>query len=225
MPDHIVAQLLIAKAGVPIAAPSANRSGRPSPTCAAAVWEDLHDKIDMLIDGGSGGMGVESTVLDLTQDTPVLLRPGGVTLEELCDALGEITLDPSLALETAVPKAPGMKYTHYAPRARVILIEGEQQPLSPEMLQGLVDAERQKGTHVGALLTQEMASKVRADVVHIMGSTRHPLSIAAGLFRALRDFDNTSVEIIFAEGVSEEGIGLAVMNRLRKAAGHNVIKV
>jgi len=224
MPDHIVAQLLIAKAGVPIAAPSANRSGRPSPTCAAAVWEDLHGKIDLLIDGGSGGIGVESTVLDVTKDIPVLLRPGGITLEELRDTLGEIAFDSSLALESAVPKAPGMKYTHYAPRARVILIEGEQ-PLSPKILQTFVDAERQKGTQVGALLTEEMASLVRADVVHTMGSARQPLSIAARLFGALRDFDNTQVEVIFAEGISEEGIGLAIMNRLRKAAGCNVIKV
>lgn len=224
MPDHIIAQLLIATAGVPIAAPSANLSGRPSPTYAQAVWEDLNGKIDMLLDGGSGGMGVESTVLDLTGDIPVLLRPGGVTLEELCEVLGEVALDLSLTAESAQPKSPGMKYTHYAPRAKVILIESRK-PITAKAMQHFVDTERLQGKRVGVLATREIASSVRADVINIMGSACQPLSIAAGLFRALRDFDHTDVDVIYAEGISEEGIGLAIMNRLRKAAGHNVIKI
>lgn len=224
MPDHIIAQLLIAKAGVPIAAPSANLSGRPSPTNAEAVWEDLHGKIDMVIDGGVNGLGLESTVLDLSTDTPVLLRPGGITLEELQVALGEIKIDPALSGELVRPKSPGMKYTHYAPRASVILIEGEQS-LRPLAIQKMVDAELAKGKKVGVLLTQETAALVRADVVNVMGSVRDLYTIAAGLFSALRDFDNTTVDIIFAEGISEEGIGLAVMNRLRKAAGYNIVNL
>jgi L-threonylcarbamoyladenylate synthase len=223
MPDHIIAQLLIAKAGVPVAAPSANVSGRPSPTTAQAVWEDLHGKIDAIIDGGSSGIGLESTVLDLTSPMPTLLRPGGVTLEELRQVLGCVVLDPALGNDSYRPKSPGMKYTHYAPRAQVVVVEGtrEAQQIT---LQRLVNQEKSEGKYVGLLATKETAHVVSADVTHIMGRQDDLLSVAAGLFQALRAFDNTTVDIIIAEGVSEEGIGLAVMNRLRKAAGYHIVQ-
>lgn len=221
MPDHIIAQLLIAKAGIPVAAPSANLSGRPSPTNAAAVWEDLRGKIDVVVDGGASGIGVESTVVDMTGQTPALLRPGGITLEELRASLGNIDVD-TLYGEVRQPKSPGMKYTHYAPRAPVIVIEG-----SPPAICMLLDQEIKKqralGNRVGVMATRETAQKIHADVVREMGDAQDLFFIAAGLFSILRAFDNTDVDVIYAEGVSEKGIGLAIMNRLRKAAGHHVL--
>lgn len=222
MPDHVIAQLLIAKAGVPIAAPSANLSGRPSPTDAAAVWADMQGRIDMVVDGGPSGIGVESTVIDLTAAKPVLLRPGGVTLEELRAALGEVSLCGSLTAETGQPKSPGMKYTHYAPRAPVIVVEGKQ-PAVARVLEGEIKTYRAKGNCVGLLATRQTARRIRADVVREMGDAADLFSVASGLFSALRSFDDTPVDVILAEGVSEEGIGLAIMNRLRKAAGYRLI--
>lgn len=224
MPDHVIAQLLIAKAGVPIAAPSANLSGRPSPTDAAAVWEDMQGKIDLVVDGGPSGIGVESTVIDLTAGKPVLLRPGGVTLEELRAILGEVAFCGSLLAETQHPKSPGMKYTHYAPRAPVIVVEGGR-PAAARVLEREIQARRAEGNCVGLLATRQTARRVRADVVREMGDAEDLFSVASGLFSALRSFDDTPVDIIFAEGVSEEGIGLAIMNRLRKAAGYHLIKL
>lgn len=223
MPDHMVAQLLIAKAGVPVAAPSANLSGRPSPTCAMAVWDDLHGKIDVVIDGGPSGIGVESTVVDMTGEIPVLLRPGGITLEELRTVLGNIHVDEVLRGETERPKAPGMKYTHYAPKAPVIVVEG-----SHSAVCAVIDREVKKqqalGYCVGVMATRETARNIRADIVKEMGDAHNNMfSIAAGLFSILRAFDDSDVDMIYAEGVSEEGIGLAIMNRLRKAAGYHVI--
>lgn len=222
MPDHLIAQLLIAKAGVPVAAPSANLSGRPSPTEAAAVWDDLYGRIDMVIDGGPSGIGVESTVLDLTGQVPELLRPGGITLEELRAVLGRVDVEGKLS-GAMQPKSPGMKYTHYAPRAPVIIIEGSS-PSVCAMLQREIQKQQAMGHCVGVMATRETAGKIKADIVKITGESRNDLySIAAGLFGALRAFDETAADIIFAEGVSEQGIGLAIMNRLRKAAGQNII--
>lgn len=222
MPDHIIAQLLIAKAGVPVAAPSANLSGRPSPTNAAAVWDDLHGKIDVVIDGGSSGIGVESTVVDLTADVPVLLRPGGITLEELRAVLGNIHAEETLGGEPQRPKSPGMKYTHYAPKAPVIVVEGSQAAVCA-VLDREIKSQQALGHCVGLMATRQTATKIQADLIKEMGDAYDLFSIAAGLFSALRSFDDADVDVIYAEGVSEEGIGLAIMNRLRKAAGYHVI--
>lgn len=222
MPDHIIAQLLIAKAGIPVAAPSANLSGRPSPTNAAAVWEDLHGKIDVIVDGGPSGIGVESTVVDMTSQIPVLLRPGGITLEELHTVLGHVNVDETLYGEVRQPKSPGMKYTHYAPRAPVIVVEGTQ-PYVHMLIDREVKKQRALGNRVGVMVTRETARKISADVVKEIGDTDDLFSVAAGLFSLLRSFDDTNVDMIYAEGVSERGIGLAIMNRLRKAAGYHVL--
>lgn len=222
MPDHVVAQLLIAKAGVPIAAPSANLSGKPSPTNAAAVWEDLNGKIDVVVDGGDSGIGVESTVVDMTAEIPVLLRPGGITLEELRVILGAVHMDETLRNGGERPKAPGMKYTHYAPKAPLIVVEGSQ-PAIHAVLEREIKKHQALGRCVGMMATRDTIQKIRADVVQELGSAADLFSIAAGLFAALRSFDNSDVDLIYAEGVSEEGIGLAIMNRLRKAAGYHII--
>lgn len=222
MPDHIIAQLLIAKAGIPVAAPSANLSGRPSPTNATAVWDDLRGRIDMLLDGGPSGIGIESTVVDMTAAEPLLLRPGGVTLEELRAVLRDIKVAGIWRGETPQPKSPGMKYTHYAPRAPVVVVEGSQPAVGAAVARE-IKKQQSLGKYVGVMATRETVPEIRADVVKEMGEARDLLSVAAGLFSVLRSFDDTKADIIIAEGVSEQGIGLAIMNRLRKAAGYNII--
>jgi len=228
MPSHPIANALIAEAGVPIAAPSANLAGRPSPTSAKHVLEDLSGRIDVLIDGGDVGYGVESTVLDLTSDPPTILRPGPVTFEELRGAVGEVEVHPiakaDVPVEVTIARSPGTKYRHYAPAAEVVVVEGELSRVVPKV-QELVDARRRKGERAGVMATQETASRYSADVVKVVGSRTDPRTIAKNLFRVLREFDEEGVGFIAAEGLDPIGIGLAVMNRLRKAAGHNIINV
>lgn len=223
LPDSPVARQLIRLAGVPIAAPSANTSGRPSPTTAQAVWADLAGRIDIIIDAGPCEIGVESTVIDCTTPVPTLLRPGGITLEQLIEVLGEVEIDPALSSEEAVPRSPGMKYTHYAPSAPMVLVEAEE----PEMLDILcreTSAAIAAGRTVGAIVSSETARCLAPGVaVSEYGSRQDGSQIAANLYTALRFFDNRPVDIIYAEGISEAGIGLAVMNRLRKAAGYRII--
>lgn len=225
MPGHPVALALIREAGVPVAAPSANLSGRPSPTTAEHVLDDLEDKIDALIDAGPADIGVESTVLDVTVWPPVILRPGGISREELEEVIGEVRLDPR-ALgeglpgpgdEAVLPRSPGMKYTHYAPAARLILVEGPPEKVVVT-IQELADREKREGRRVGVLATRETAGRYRADVVQAPGSRGDAAGMAAGLYAALRFFDYRGVQVVLAEGVQPEGLGLAVMNRLRRAA-------
>lgn len=253
MPDHEVALGLIAAAGVPVAAPSANRSGRPSPTTAAHVWEDLHGRVELILDGGPTGVGVESTVLDVTGPVPVLLRPGGVALEELRRAVGEVAVDPALhGGKVARPKSPGMKYIHYAPRAPLTLVTppsgaeageavaavGETAwQMAQERLReagskavvGLFALRENLARHEQAAVAagipfvlagpSQPAELGRAGVVAIeAGPASEPAQAAGRLFAALRWFDAAGVVAIVAEGMGEEGLGFAVMNRLRKAA-------
>jgi L-threonylcarbamoyladenylate synthase len=219
MPDHPVALALIEAADLPIAAPSANVSGRPSPTTAHHVAHDLDGKISGIIDGGETGVGVESTVIDCTSEIPVILRPGGVTREQLEEAAGPVAVDPSLAEGEGAPKSPGMKYTHYAPDAPLILAEGKK-----EWIQSVIDGKRSDGLKVGMLTTEENKNFYQADKILVCGSRLDLSSVAHSLYDVLRSFNESNVDIIFSETFPTEGVGMAVMNRLQKAAGHNVIK-
>ncbi|PFE53018.1 threonylcarbamoyl-AMP synthase [Bacillus cereus] len=218
MPDHPVALALIEEANVPVAAPSANRSGRPSPTLASHVYEDLNGKIAGIVDGGATGVGVESTVIDCTSEVPTILRPGGITKEQLEAVIGNVYLDPALKDEKEKPKSPGMKYTHYAPKAPLSIVEG-----SREFIQRIVDEKKKEGFKVGVLTTEEYQHVYSADVVLSCGMRNDLASVATKLYDVLRTFDASEVDVIFSESFPNEGIGNAIMNRLTKAAGHHII--
>ena len=228
MPQHKVALALIRESGCPIAAPSANIAGKPSPTSAKHVFEDLNGRIDAILDGGPTRIGVESTVLDVSVDPPMLLRPGGASLEALKAAVGEVELHPFVVAEKELAnekaKSPGMKHKHYAPKAPVILVEGEV-PKVMSTVKELISNYWLNDKRVGVLATNETAWAYEADVVKSLGSRRNVDAIAANLFGRLREFDSENVDVIIAESVPLEGLGLAVMNRLRKASGYNIIKV
>ncbi|MCR8850016.1 L-threonylcarbamoyladenylate synthase [Rossellomorea sp. SC111] len=219
MPDHPVALSIIEAAGLPIAAPSANRSGKPSPTTAQHVIDDLDGRIAGVVDGGETGVGVESTVVDCTGEIPVILRPGGITKEQLEEVVGKVEVDPSLKEGKGAPKSPGMKYTHYAPDAPVYLVNG-----TKEDVQRLVDEKKEEGLKVGVLTTEERLDWYQADIIFSVGRRDDLNTVAQHLYDTLRAFNRCDVDIIFAEMFPEEGVGLAIMNRLQKAAGYRVIK-
>lgn len=230
MPSHPIAQALIAAAGVPIAAPSANRSGRPSPTLAQHVIRDMDGRVEMIIDGGPCQMGIESTVVDLSGSVPILLRPGGISLEALQAVVGDVLLDVGVASKVSAgeefkPKAPGMKYRHYSPKAELVIIEGESARVKAMIAEMLESAEQK----VGLLATREMVEGLQEYLpsipVKILGSRADLDEMAARLFKLLREFDEEDVELIIAEGLPLHGLGLAVMNRLRKAAGYHILQV
>ncbi|MGE5674887.1 MAG: L-threonylcarbamoyladenylate synthase [Mycobacterium leprae] len=226
MPSHPVALALIMAAGVPVAAPSANKSGRPSPTRAEHVYEDLAGRMDILLDGGETGVGLESTVLDVTSDPPVLLRPGGVTVEQLREAVGTVILDKAMegAKPDETPRSPGMKYKHYAPRASVILVQGDVLPMEAK-IRDLIYEYEEEGSRVGVMCCVESRGQYMAPVVLEYGSRENLEGIASSLFDTLRAFDKHDVDVILAEGVPTNGIGLAIMNRLKRAAGGRVVEV
>lgn len=226
IPNHNIALELIRKAKVPVAAPSANISGSPSPTCAKHVIQDLDGRVDVIIDGGSSTVGVESTVIDLTKDTPVIVRPGGVTLEQLKGVLGEVYLDPSLFKKDDNIKAiaPGMKYTHYSPNAEVIIVDGSLEK-TVDKINKLINMYRLEGKTVGIMATDQTKKLYNFGQVISLGNRNNLEQIAANLFSVLREFDDLGMDVIIAESFSQENIGLAVMNRLVKAAGYNIIKV
>ena len=228
MPKHKVALALIKASGCPIAAPSANLAGKPSPTTAKHVFEDLNGRIDAILDGGPTRIGVESTVLDVSVDPPVLLRPGGTSLEALQKAVGEVKLHPFITAEAELPtekaRSPGMRHKHYAPKAQVIVIEGVVTAVMRKIKE-LTSACWFQDKRVGVLATDETAWAYEADVVKSLGSRRNVDAMAPNLFRLLREFDAENVDVILAEGVSTEGLGLAVMNRLHKASAYTIVKV
>lgn len=225
LPDSKVARELIRIAGVPIAAPSANTSGRPSPTSAQAVFADLDGRIDAVIDAGDCDIGVESTVVDCTTPVPTLLRPGGITLEMLIETLGVVEIDPALGgSEDYVPRAPGMKYTHYAPVAPMMLFEGDYPHIADLIVQEAHQAIA-AGKKVGAIVSAETAKRLPEAVETVVYGARAEVGeFAANLYTALRSYDENPVHVILAEGISEDGLGLAVMNRLRKASSYQIIK-
>lgn len=225
MPAHPVAQALLLEADCPVAAPSANRSGRPSPTEAQHVLDDLSGRIFGVLDGGVTGFGVESTVLDVTGQLPMLLRPGGVTLEELQGALGEVQVDPALADHSLLgerPRAPGMKYRHYAPRADMTLVRGSETEMVAR-IRALTAQYRAQGLKVGVLTTKEHQAAYDADVVIACGRRDQLESVARELYRALRRFDAMEVDCILVETFPESGWGMTIMNRLRKASGDRIV--
>jgi L-threonylcarbamoyladenylate synthase len=228
MPQHAVALALIRESKRPIAAPSANLAGKPSPTSAEHVFDDLNGRIDAILDGGPTRIGVESTVLDLSVDPPLVLRPGGTPLEALKQVLGDVKLHPFVAAEKELPiektRSPGMKHKHYAPKAQVILVEGAVSPVM-STVKSLIGTYWLQDKRVGVLATAETAWAYEADVVKSLGSRRNVDAMAANLFRLLREFDEENVDVIIAESVPTEGLGLAVMNRLRKASEYNIVKV
>ncbi|HSA97553.1 MAG TPA: L-threonylcarbamoyladenylate synthase [Candidatus Nitrosotenuis sp.] len=222
MPKNKVASLLIKEAGVPLAAPSANFFGRPSPTLARHVSADLAGRISMILDGGRTRIGIESTVIDLTSKTPMLLRPGGVTLEQMQKVVGEIRIHPVIkgGKSKLVHRSPGMKYRHYSPNAKIILVEGSAQDVDKKILQLASRFKKQK-KRVGIMSTQK--NRVyKADMTRFVGSS--PDKIAANLYKAFREFDAQKIDVILAHGISKKGLGLGVMNRLGKAA-HKKITV
>jgi L-threonylcarbamoyladenylate synthase len=218
MPDHPVALALLKSCGLPIAAPSANSSGKPSPTKAQHVMDDLNGKIAGVIDGGATGIGVESTVIDCTEAIPVILRPGGVTKEQLEAVLGEVRVDAALTDEAARPKAPGMKYQHYAPNAPLFMVSG-----TTKFLQRLIEEKRMEGLRVGVLTTEEQADVYEADVALACGKRADLETVAAALYDTLRRFNLEKVDVIYSEIFPNEGVGNAIMNRLQKAAGNKLI--
>jgi len=227
MPLHAVALALIRESHRPIAAPSANLAGKPSPTSAKHVFDDLNGRIDAILDSGPTRIGVESTVLDLSVEPPLVLRPGGTPLEALKQVLGDVKLHPFVAAEKEVPvekaRSPGMKHKHYAPKAQVIVVEGAV-PAVRAKVKELAESYRLKGVKVGVLATDETKAAYEADVVKSLGSRFNLAVVAQNLFRLLREFDAEGVDVIIAEGVPTQELGLAVMNRLRKASGYNIVK-
>ncbi len=226
MPNHPVASALIKASSVPIAAPSANTSGKPSPTLANHVIEDLYGKIHMIIDGGKTGIGVESTVLDMSGDKPLILRPGGITLEQLREILPQVEEDLSIIKddENIVPKSPGQKYKHYAPKGEMYLFVGNLDNIV-NAIDEYANRYIKLGKKVGIMATDETKSKYNKGVVLSLGSRKDKESIARNLFSTLREFDEKGVDIILAEGIDSQGIGKAIMNRMKKAAGGNIIRV
>nr|WP_205617940.1 L-threonylcarbamoyladenylate synthase [Caldisalinibacter kiritimatiensis] len=226
MPNHPIALKLIKEANLPIAAPSANTSGRPSPTDASHVIEDLTGKIDMIIDGGATGIGVESTVLDLSTEIPTILRPGGVTKEDLLTIFPKVEFDPALELKNKniIPKSPGQKYRHYSPEAEMIIVTGEIHNMI-EKINELTSEYQKEGKKVGIIATNQTKDKYNNENLIVVGDRRKLETISRNLFKTLREFDKIGVDIIIAEGVTEEGLGKAIMNRMNKAAGGRVIKI
>ncbi len=220
-PDHPVTLEIIRAAAVPVAAPSGNRSGRPSPTCARHMLEDMEGRIDAIVDGGPCGVGVESTIIDLTVTPPRLLRPGGLPLEELEEVLGEITVDKAVLSPLAAgekPRAPGMKYRHYAPKAPVTVVTGPGEGTARYIRE-------RAGEHTGVICFGEFAEAFPNCVVEPIGSYADKAEQARRVFEALRAFDGTAVTAIYAQCPGDAGLGLAVANRLKKAAGFQIVDI
>ena len=227
MPSDPVANRLIAMAGVPVAAPSANTSGRPSPTMAEHVIEDMNGKIEMILDGGAVGIGVESTIVDVSGPVPTLLRPGAVTMEMLTETLGHVDVDPAILGPVSAdvrPKAPGMKYRHYAPRAEMTLVEGEAERVAGYIRQAVREAQA-AGKKAGIICTEESRGMYPEGILEVIGSRDHEETVAHNLFAVLRKFDDLKVDCIFSESFSEDRLGQAIMNRLCKAAGYHIVNV
>ena len=226
MPSHPVAQKLIAYSGGYVAAPSANTSGKPSPTTAKYVEEDMMGRIEAIIDGGAVGIGLESSIIDLTVDPPQILRPGFITTEMFAQVVGAVDTDVTILKNDSgqAPKAPGMKYRHYAPKGDLTIVMG-----SPKKVTAYINehaaADHEAGEKVGIIGTEEVLSQYRADVIKSVGSRKDENSIARHLYTILREFDDEDVTKIYSEGFDTDGFGQAIMNRLLKAAGHKVINL
>ena len=227
MPVNDIAREFILASGGYIAAPSANSSGRPSCTTAEHVLEDMRGKIPLIIDGGEVGIGLESTIVDMSGDIPCLLRPGIISIDMLREKIGEVDIDPSIEGvmdENARPKAPGMKYKHYAPRGELYIVKGDPEQVISEINKRCA-SDGEKGLRTGVLSSEETKDRYRADIVESVGSRKDPPSIAKNLFSVLRDMDRKDADLIYSEEFDVPGAGMAIMNRLVRAAGHKIIEV
>lgn len=226
MPSHRLARDFIRESGRMIAAPSANTSGRPSPTLAAHVYEDMAGRIPLILDGGAVGIGIESTIIDMSGDIPTILRPGYITREMLEEILPEVEIDPAVTGRTMkkdiVAKAPGMKYRHYAPKGQLILVEGEKEKVIHKINQLVWDRIRE-GYRVGIIGTDETLQNYYAGIRRSIGSRQRPETVAANLYRILREFDDLECDYMYSESFFEQGLGNAIMNRMLKAAGYHLI--
>ena len=226
MPVHKTAAAFIKAAGGYIAAPSANISGKPSPTSAKYVIQDMDGRIDMIIDGGDSGIGLESTIVDLTGEIPVLLRPGYITVEQLREVLGQVDVDKTILDGDCKerPKAPGMKYRHYAPKGDLTIVDGKAKEVI-ERINELAREAEGEDKKVCVIATDEYADRYDAGIVKSIGSRNDEDIIARRLYTILRECDDENVDIIYSESFDSAGIGQAIMNRLLKAAGHHVIHI
>ncbi len=226
MPSHKTALAFIEAAGGYVAAPSANRSGRPSPTVAKYVRQDLDGRIEMILDGGDVELGLESTIVDLTEQVPTILRPGYITGQMLKSALGRVEEDVTILRSDSgqAPKAPGMKYRHYAPKGELTIISGPEQQVV-DYINAQLDQWRDENKKTGVIATDATIGAYRADVCKNAGSRLDESAMARRLYRILREFDDEDVEIIYSESFEGAGVGQAVMNRLLKAAGHRVTEL
>ncbi len=229
MPLHKIARDFIEASGGYVAAPSANLSGKPSPTCAKYVIQDMDGRIDMILDGGDAGIGLESTIVDVSSDVPMLLRPGFITIEHLRDVLGEVDVDKTIMDGNCTdrPKAPGMRYRHYAPKGSITIIQGDSTKVVDYINEQALKANAE-GKKVGIIATDENLEsydKSSASSIKSIGSRSDESTIAHRLYTILREFDDEDIEVIYSESFDADGIGHAIMNRLLKAAGHQVIEV
>ena len=222
MPSHKIAREIIRMAGIPIAAPSANISGRPSPTKAEHVYEEMNERVDGIVLGGDCDFGLESTVVDFTSEIPMILRPGSITKEDLEKVIGNVILDPSLEKkeDNKKAKAPGMKYTHYSPNADVYIVSGKKEDVF-QKINNLVVENQEKGLKVGVMCLSQNKKMYSGEVIGL-GNTLE--EIARTLFDVLREMDKIGVDRVYSEAFTTEGLGQAIMNRLVKSAGYKIIK-
>lgn len=232
MPSHPVALSLINESGCYIAAPSANTSGRPSPTLASHVADDMTGRIDMILDGGAVGIGIESTIVDLTGDVPTILRPGFITKAMLENIIGPVQIDKAIidSSSNLKPKAPGMKYTHYAPKGELSVVEAKEDSQASTLkvvtkINELVAEKKSAGYRVAVIATIETKDLYSADNILVVGDSQKGETIAAKLYSVLRQCDDLAVDYIYSESFSQVSLGSAIMNRLLKAAGQRVIHV
>lgn len=225
MPSDAVARAMIEAGGGYVAAPSANTSGKPSPTQAKYVAEDMDGRIEMILDGGEACIGLESTIVDLTEEVPMILRPGYITKDMLEKVLGEVDVDRTIlsADSKEKPKAPGMKYRHYAPKGELTIVSGEPEKVV-ETINRLTGEAEAAGKKTGVIATQENRERYEADIVKCAGKRRDEEAIARSLYTILREFDDEDVEVMYSESFAGGEMGQAIMNRLLKAAGHHVME-
>lgn len=227
MPGHPIALIFIRESGGYVAAPSANLSGKPSPTTAKYVIQDMDGRIDMILDADSDGtIGIESTIVDVTGEMPIILRPGYITQEMISGVVGKTDMDITIfdSASGQAPKAPGMKYRHYAPKGELVIVEGE-----PERVVSYINEQTalhaEKGERTGVIGTSEMIEKYNADSVKNAGRRDDMLSVASQLYTFLREFDDENIAYMYSESFNSTGVGQAIMNRLLKAAGHKCVKL
>ena len=232
MPSHPDAARLIRESGVYIAAPSANASGRPSPSTAQHVEEDLSGRIDMILDGGPVDIGIESSIIDVTGDVPVILRPGFITRKDFSELIGEVYIDPAIIKPdpTLRPKAPGMKYTHYAPKGSLTIIEDKASPAEVtenviSTINRLAAEAAAEGKKAAVLTTRDQADKYSSENIILLGEGASGEEVAKHLYSALRECDDIGAELIYSESFNRDELGGAIMNRLLKAAGQKLIYV